>query len=374
MVRVVAAMSGGVDSSLAAALLKQRGFEVIGVTLRLWSSGKRGEEQDDSGPCGSLAAVEEARQVAHQLQVPFYELDLEREFSQGIISYFINQYLRGKTPNPCVFCNSQLKFGSLLNQAREWGADYVASGHYARVSYHPESGRYLLWRSPDPHKDQSYFLFNLSQEQLKHILMPLGNMRKEETRRLAGKLGLRVAHRPESQEICFIPEGDYRQFLQGRDQGEIKPGKIRDLTGEIRGEHPGIAFYTIGQRRGLGIAARQPLYVVDLDRERNEVIVGEEKDLWCSELVAEQTRFIPFDSLSQEMEVLAKIRYQHPGDLAWIGPLPDGRVRVRFAKPQRAITPGQAVVFYRKDMVVGGGIIASAGSGGDGQAEQEKRN
>jgi len=363
MVRVAVAMSGGVDSSLAAALLKQRGYEVIGITLRLWPSEQPDQEAERAGARCSPVAVEDARQVAHQLQVPFYILNVEGEFSQAIVSYFIREYLQGKTPNPCIFCNAQIKFGSLLQRARGWGADYVASGHYARVSYDRGLGRFLLRRSPDLAKDQSYFLFNLGQEQLAHILMPLGDLRKEETRRLARELGLKVANKPESQDLCFIPGGDYREFLRQRAPEKITPGKIRDREGVVQGEHPGIAFYTIGQRKGLGIARGRPPFVVDLDPERNEVIVGEEEDLWRSKLVAEGSNFIPFEQLSGEMEVLAKIRYQHQGARARIRPLSDSRVQVEFAEPQKAISPGQAVVFYLNDLVVGGGIISS-GPGG----------
>jgi tRNA-specific 2-thiouridylase len=358
MARVVVAMSGGVDSSLAAALLKQRGFEVIGVTLRLWPYEEPLQEVERFGICCSPAAVEDARGVAHQLRVPFYLLNVEDEFSRTIISYFIREYLQGRTPNPCLFCNSQLKFGSLLRRARGWGADYVASGHYARISYDSQRHRYLLWRSADPHRDQSYFLYNLSQEQLAHLLMPLGGLWKRETRRLASELGLKVANKPESREICFIPEGDYRQFLRKAAREEIKPGKIRDRNGVVWGEHAGIAFYTIGQRRGLGIAAGRPLFVVGLNAERNEVIIGEEADLLRSELVAEGVNFISFEELSEELEVLVKIRYQHAGAKARICPLPEGRVRVNFAEPQKAITPGQAAVFYQGDLVIGGGIIS----------------
>jgi len=359
MTRVVVAMSGGVDSSLAAALLKQRGFEVIGITLRLWRYQEPSREWEGFGSCCSPAAIEDARSVAYQLQVPFYILNVEAEFSRTIISYFVREYLQGRTPNPCLFCNRQLKFGSLLRRARGWGADYVASGHYARIHYDPAKGRYLLWRSPDPRKDQSYFLFNLTQDQLAHLLLPLAELCKEETRRMATELGLAVAGKPESQEICFLPEGDYREFLREVAPDEIRPGKIRDRNGRILGEHAGIPFYTIGQRKGLGITAARPLFVVGLDPERNEVIIGEEQDLFRSQLVVEGVHFIPFDELRGEMEVSVKIRYQHPGARAHIRPLPAGRVEVDFEEPQKAITPGQAAVFYQEDLVVGGGIISS---------------
>ena len=357
MARVVVAMSGGVDSSLAAALLKREGYEVIGVTLRLWPHQEPDQETEGFGICCSPGAVEDARQVAYQLQIPFYVINVEGEFSRTIISYFIQSYLQGRTPNPCLYCNSLLKFGSLLRRARSWGADFVASGHYAKIHYDPQRERFLLSRAPDPLKDQSYFLFPLRQEQLAHLLMPLGGLRKEETRRLAAELSLKVAAKSESQDICFIPDGDYRQFLRQRAPAEIKPGKIRDLAGRVRGEHTGVPFYTIGQRKGLGIAGIRPYFVVGLDPVLNEVIIGDEEDLWSSKLTADQVNFIPFEELSEEMEVLVKIRYQHQGARARIHPLPGERVQVKFAEPQRAITPGQAVVFYQKDLLLGGGMI-----------------
>lgn len=349
-------MSGGLDSSLAAALLKLEGFDVMGVWLQLWTCGSPNAAVQESEL--QSAAREEAQRVAHQLQIPFRVLDLEAEFRDQVVNYFTREYLRGRTPIPCLFCNFGLKFGILLQEARKWGASYLASGHYARITYDPERDRYLLWRSPDPQKDQSYFLALLTQKQLPHLIMPLGYMRKEEARRLAGKLGLRMAHRPESQDLCFVSSGNYRQFLGKMVAGTIKPGPIRDKDGRLLGEHRGLAFYTIGQRKGLGISRGRPLFVVELRPDSNEIVVGEEEDLWRSEMVVENLNWIPFPELLAETEASVKIRYQHAEARALIIPLEGRRALVRFGARQKAITPGQAAVFYQGDLVLGGGIIA----------------
>jgi tRNA-specific 2-thiouridylase len=296
--------------------------------------------------------------VARQLQIPFRVLDLETEFRDQIVSYFIREYLRGRTPIPCLFCNRRVKFGTLMQEALAGGASYLASGHYARITYDAKGGRYLLWRSPDPHKDQSYFLSQLTQEQLAHLILPLEHMRKEEVRRLAGELGIGTAQRPESQELCFVSRGDYRQFLRNMAGDMIKPGPIRDHKGHLLGEHKGLAFYTIGQRKGLRLAGGRPFFVVELRPDSNEVVVGEEKDLWRSDMVVEGVNWIPSQELPGRTEAWVKIRYQHAGAKAFITPMEGGRAWVSFAAPQRAITPGQAAVFYQGDLVLGGGIIA----------------
>ncbi|MBI3084998.1 MAG: tRNA 2-thiouridine(34) synthase MnmA [candidate division NC10 bacterium] len=356
---IVVAMSGGVDSAVAAALLARQGVPVVGITLRVWPSLRPAAPEARFDSCCSPQAVEDARSVAQALSIPYYVLNYEAEFDREVIQYFTQAYLTGETPNPCVPCNSRLKFGSLYARARGGGATRVATGHYARVEQHPDTGRYRLRRAADARKDQSYFLYSLTQEQLAAALFPVGHLRKEETRRLARELGLAVADKPDSQEICFVPR-DYRAYLRERVGAAIQPGTIRDTAGTVRGRHQGIAFYTVGQRRGLGIASSQPLYVIDLDPTRNEVIVGEDRDLWTRELEVERVNLIAIERLSEPRRVLAKVRYaQAPAPAALI-PLPGDRLRLCFEEPQRAVAPGQAAVFYDvsdPDLVVGGGTI-----------------
>lgn len=358
--RVVVAMSGGVDSAVAAALLKEEGYEVIGVTLKLWPRIPTAPTEFRLNSCCTPETLEDARLVAAEIGIPHYLLSAEREFEERVITPFCQEYLAGRTPLPCTVCNSDIKFGSLLKRASAWEADFVATGHYARTVPDPATGRILLKRGVDPEKDQTYFLSALTQEQLRRIRFPLGEMRKAEVREVAVQLGLRVARKPDSQELCFLPTGDYRQFLRERYGEEIQPGVIRDMHGRILGRHPGVAFYTVGQRRGLGIAGGGPHYVVALSPQENAVIVGREEDLFADTLVAERVNFLPFDELTGERSVLATIRYRHPPVEAAVHPGDSGTVLVRFARPMRAITPGQGVVFYDPndpDLVVGGGTI-----------------
>jgi tRNA-specific 2-thiouridylase len=357
--RVLAAMSGGVDSSLTAYLLKEAGYEVIGATMRIW-----GEEKDfpphtpeDFYGCCGVSAVDDARRVAQQLGIPFFVLNLREQFEEEVISYFCEEYLRARTPNPCILCNEKVKFGALLRKARELEASFISTGHYARVECDQARGRYLLKRGKDAKKDQSYVLFSLSQDQLSHALFPLGCFRKEDVREKARELGLRVHDRPESQEICFIPGVDYRPFLRNRVSRKIEAGDIVDTEGRILGRHKGLPFYTIGQRRGLGIPADKPLYVVGFNREKNRLIVGEKREVYGSGLIADRVNWIAIDELRQPIRVKAKIRYAHREADATVEPTADGTVKVGFAQPQEAITPGQAVVFYDGDMVIGGGWI-----------------
>lgn len=358
--RVLVAMSGGVDSSVTAALLVERGYEVIGVTMQIWDPAVTEVAGEHVGCC-SLAAVEDARRVANRLGIPYYVLNFRHAFKEKVIRYFCREYLRGRTPNPCVACNRFIKFEVLLQKARALGAAYVATGHYARIIYDAERKRYYLCRSRDEQKDQTYFLYTLTQEQLAHTLMPLGDYTKKEVRQMARERNLPVSEKPESQEICFIPDNDYRRFLKEMAGEQVKPGPFLDLEGNVIGQHEGLPFYTIGQRRGLGIAAGRRLYVIDIDPARNAVILGPEEALWKSELIAEDNNFIAIDKLTSPMEVQAQIRYKSRPAPAVIIPLEDGRVRVRFLEPQRAITPGQAVVYYQGQYVVGGGIIAERG-------------
>ncbi|MGD0265695.1 MAG: tRNA 2-thiouridine(34) synthase MnmA [Candidatus Methylomirabilota bacterium] len=360
---VVVAMSGGVDSAVAAALLAREGVPVVGITLRIWPSLRPTDPTQRFDSCCSPSAVEDARGVAEVLGIPHYVLNYEAEFDREVIQYFTRAYLNGETPNPCVPCNSRLKFGSLFTRARGWGAVRVATGHYARVEYHPASGRYRLRRAVDPRKDQSYFLYDLTQEQLATARFPVGHLTKEETRRLAGKLGLAVAEKPDSQEICFVP-GDYRTYLRERVGAAILPGTIRDTAGSVRGQHQGLAFYTVGQRRGLGIGSHAPLYVIDLDPARNEVIVGEGRDLWTQEVEVGRVNLVAVARLDGPQRILAKIRYAQAAAPATAIPLAGERVRLCFDEPQRAVAPGQAAVFYDAndaDLVVGGGTICRRG-------------
>ncbi len=357
--RVVVAMSGGVDSSVAAALLVAEGHEVIGATMQIWPSWLPANRAE--GGCCSLAAVEDARRVAATLGIPYYVLDLQESFADGVIRPFAEAYLRGVTPNPCLACNTRIKFRALLAKARALGATRLATGHYARSGFDPARGRYLLWRGADPRKDQSYALYGLDQEQLAASLFPLGGLRKDEVRALARDRGLAVAEKGESQEICFIPDHDYAGFLCAYRREALAPGPIVDRAGRVLGRHKGLACYTVGQRRGLGIAAPEPLYVLELRPESNEVVVGPEEALYQGELWAGEVNWIGLaPPLPASVQVMAKIRYSAPPAAAVVYPLAGGRAKVVFGRPQRAIAPGQAVVFYRGDEVLGGGTIGSA--------------
>ncbi len=348
--RIVVAMSGGVDSAIAAALLKAEGHDVIGVTMHIW-------ESDASGTCCGLPAIEDARKVAWKLGIPHYVLNLRDVFFCEVVSYFFEEYKQGRTPNPCVRCNRTIKFGALLEKARELGADFIASGHHARIEPDRQSGRYLLKKGTDRHKDQSYFLYALQQEQLAHTLMPIGNLTKDRVREMARELDLPVAMKPQSQEICFIPDESYADFIRAHAPDAAKPGPILDVQGNLLGQHRGIIYHTIGQRKGLGIAAEKPLYVTAIDPRRNAIIVGTKAETYSRELVASELNWIAIARPAQPLTVKAKVRYRHPETEATVTPLNDRRARVVFSQPQMAITPGQAVVFYHGDSVLGGGTI-----------------
>jgi tRNA-specific 2-thiouridylase len=351
--RVVIGLSGGVDSSAAARLLLAQGFDVVGITLKLWPQDCVSRAEDK---CCGPQAVMDARAVAHKLGIPYYLIDEAADFQKQVINYFAEEYKAGRTPNPCVVCNERLKFGNLINRARQLGAERIATGHFARIE---KSGdRHLLKRGRDSKKDQSYFLFSLRQDQLARAIFPLGELTKNDTREIARESHLKTADKEESMEICFVPDKDYGKFLQQAKLVEKHRGEIVDLQGRVLGHHDGIEFYTIGQRKGLGLSSPRPLYVIDLDAKNNRVIVGDDSALERSEFCVERCNWIPFETPPASVEVTAKIRYNHPGAPATVLPQPDGSATVRLHTPQRAITPGQACVFYQDDLVVGGGWIA----------------
>lgn len=353
--RVVVAMSGGVDSSVAAALLVQAGYECIGVTMQLWSENLP-KGRTESGCC-SLSAVEDARRVATKLGIPYYVLNFAHDFSDGVIKRFMEDYLRGRTPNPCIVCNELVKFGTLLEKAKELDAAFVATGHYARVGFDADRDRYVVRRGIDPAKDQSYTMHGLTQEQLRHMLTPVGDYTKEQIRAIASELGLVTAAKPDSQEICFVPDGDYKEFMRLMAPESENPGPIVNTRGEVLGMHRGIAFYTIGQRKGLGIAAGTPLYVIEIDADANTIVVGGPDEVRGGGLIADSVNWVALEGLHAPRHVECQIRYHAPAVPAMIYPQEDGRVITRFFEPQRAITPGQRVVWYEGDLLLGGGVI-----------------
>jgi len=359
---VAVAMSGGVDSSTAAALLKNQGYEVIGLTMHLWDQTQDGRGK--FGRCCSPEDIHDARRVADQIGIPHYVINLKRAFEEEVVDYFVEEYLKGRTPNPCVLCNEKIKFGPLLRKAGELGAKGLATGHYARIELCPANKkphRYLLRRGKDRNKDQSYFLFSMTQEQMSKVLFPLGEKSKAEVRQQALKLGLRVAKKAESQEICFVPNDDYRGFVEKRRGREIfPPGEIVNRDGKVLGFHRGLYSYTIGQRRGLGLAAPHAYYVLALDAERNRVVAGRKEELIAHGLVASGVNWISFPRLEGELEALVQIRYRHPGTPAILSPLDGERVKVDFKIPLKSVTPGQGAVFYLGDEVLGGGWIERA--------------
>ena len=364
------AMSGGVDSSAAAAILKEQGHDLVGFTMQLWNQ-RRGISVDENGEplpsrCCSLDDVYDARRVAEELGFPFYVLNLEREFERDVVQPFVASYLNGETPIPCVSCNSRLKFASLDGLAASLGCDKVATGHYARVEYDEAAKRYRLFRGRNLEKDQSYFLWELTQDQLSRAMFPLGEMSKPEVREVAREHALAVAEKSESQEICFVPDGNYAGFidryLEAENSSERLPGagEIVDVGGAVVGHHAGIHRYTIGQRRGIGIAGPQPLYVINIDAPKNQVVVGRQDDLLSSEFTAAGVNWVALDQPCEPVPADVRVRYRHAPAAATITPIENNRVRVVFDEPQRAITPGQATVFYRGDEVVGGGWIVKS--------------
>jgi len=352
--RVVVAMSGGVDSSTTAWLLKEKGYEVIGATMCIGMTDKT-----QGGPvrCCGLADIEDARRVALQLEIPFYVFHLREEFEKEVVQYFCEEYAKGKTPNPCIVCNEKVKFGSFLKKALELEADFIATGHYARLNFDEGMRHYFLKKGVDQKKDQSYVLFSLTQDQFRHTLFPLGELRKEEVRKKALQRGLRVHDKPESQEVCFIQESSYHFFLSERLEKCFEPGPLMDRKGNVLGRHKGIPFYTIGQRRGLRLAKGKPLYVIGIDREKNVIVVGGEEEVYGDTFLVDSVNWIVPQEMIPSHQTQVKIRYNHPGSEASISPKGEGDLEVKFKFPQKAITPGQAAVFYDGEIVLGGGWI-----------------
>jgi tRNA-uridine 2-sulfurtransferase len=356
--RIVVGMSGGVDSSVAAALLVEQGCDVVGITMRVWPRQEADEPTKRFGSCCGTEAVEDARQVARTLGIPHYLLSMDDEFNQKVINQFVDSYGKGQTPIPCLSCNSNLKFGSLLGRARAWDAAAVATGHYARVERDRVTGRHLLLRPKDLRKDQTDFLWPLTQAQLAAARFPIGELTKDEVRARARCLALVTADKPESQDICFVPDDDYRGFLRRRAPELFRPGAVVDRLGTTLGTHGGIAGFTVGQKRGLGLAAGRPLYVIDLDPERNTVTVGGAAELERDRLVATAVNFIACAPPTSPLRVAAKIRHSHQPAPATVRALEGDAAEVVFDTPQRAVSPGQSVVFYDGDVVVGGGVIS----------------
>lgn len=354
--KVVVGMSGGVDSSVAAYLLKEQGYDVIGVTMQIWQDEEQAAQEENGGCCG-LSAVDDARRVAQHLDIPYYVMNFKKEFKEKVMDYFVEEYLAGRTPNPCIACNRYVKWESLLQRSMEIGADYIATGHYARIVQLP-NGRYAIRNSVTAAKDQTYALYNLTQYQLAHTLMPVGDYEKDVIRKIAERENLPVAHKPDSQEICFIPDHDYAAFIDREATGRA-PGKGNFVTkdGNVLGEHLGITHYTIGQRKGLNLAMGHPVFVTDIRPETDEVVIGENEDVFSDTLFCKNLNFMSIEDLTEPREVLAKIRYAHRGEKCLIEKVGEDTVKCTFKAPVRAVTPGQAVVFYEEEHVLGGGVI-----------------
>ena len=353
--KVVVGMSGGVDSSVAAYLLKEQGYDVIGVTMQIWQEDE--EAAEENGGCCGLSAVEDARRVAQVLDIPYYVMNFKEEFKKNVMDYFVEEYLAGRTPNPCIACNRYVKWEALLKRSMEIGADYIATGHYARVEK-MANGRYAIRNSVTAKKDQTYALYNLTQEQLSRTLMPVGAYTKEEIRDMAITNHLPVAHKPDSQDICFVPDGDYAGLIeQQAPEKVLGAGNFVTKDGIVLGQHKGITHYTIGQRKGLGLAMGHHVFVTEIRPETNEVVIGEAENVFRDSLVCRNINFMGMEDLAEPRRVFAKIRYAHPGEWCELTRTGADEITCRFEKPVRAVTPGQAVVFYEGEYVLGGGVI-----------------
>ncbi len=353
--KVVVGMSGGVDSSVAAWLLKEQGYDVIGVTMQIWQEEDEQVQEENGGCCG-LSAVDDARRVASSLGIPYYVMNFRKEFKEHVIDYFIDEYLHGRTPNPCIACNRYVKWESLLERSRRIGADYIATGHYARIEKLP-NGRFSLRVSETGAKDQTYALYNLTQEQLSSTLMPVGSYTKDEIRKMAKELGLLVAEKPDSQDICFVPDGDYASFIEETTDAGSRPGNFVLSDGSVVGTHKGIIHYTVGQRKGLGLSMGHPVFVLEIRPDTNEIVVGTGEESLTRKVRARHINFMSVEDLSEKKRVFAKIRYNHKGAWCTVEKTGEDEILCTFDEPQRAVTPGQALVLYDGEYVLGGGTI-----------------